>query len=150
AIPSRWLPVGGPSGSIVLLVGMAVGVDYSLFYLRREREERALGRDASQALRIATATSGRAIAGSGITVMISLAGLFMIGIDVFSGLAVGTIMVVGVAVLGSLTALPAALSLLGSWVDRGKIPLLGRRRTAATRSRFWEALVRWVVARPLL
>jgi RND superfamily putative drug exporter len=150
AIPSRWLPVGGAASSIILLVGMAVGVDYSLFYLRREREERALGRDAGQALRIATATSGRAIAVSGITVMISLAGLFMIGIDVFSGLAVGTIMVVGVAVLGSLTALPAALSLLGSWVDRGKIPYLGRRRTAATKSRVWDALVRWVVARPVL
>ena len=150
AIPSHWLPVGGPPSSIVLLVGMAVGVDYSLFYLRREREEKALGRDKTDALRIATATSGRAIAVSGITVMISLAGLFMIGVDIFTGLAVGTILVVGVAVLGSLSALPAALSLLGSLVDRGKIPYLGRRRTAATRSRLWESLVRWVVRRPVL
>jgi RND superfamily putative drug exporter len=150
AIPSHWLPVGGPPSSIVLLVGMAVGVDYSLFYLRREREERAKGKDRHQALRVATSTSGRAIAVSGITVMISLAGLFMLGVDIFTGLAVGTILVVGVAVLGSLTALPAALSLLGSWVDRGKIPYLGRRRTAARKSRMWESLVRWVVARPLL
>ncbi|HYK32124.1 MAG TPA: MMPL family transporter [Streptosporangiaceae bacterium] len=150
AIPSHWLPVGGPPSSIVLLVGMAVGVDYSLFYLRREREERAKGKDRHQALRIATSTSGRAIAVSGITVMTSLAGLFMLGVDIFTGLAVGTILVVGVAVLGSLTALPAALSLLGSWVDRGKIPYLGRRRTAAKKSRMWESLVRWVVARPLL
>ena len=150
AIPSHWLPVGGAPSSIVLLVGMAVGVDYSLFYLRREREERAQGKDRRQALRIATSTSGRAIAVSGVTVMISLAGMFMIGVDIFTGLAVGTITVVGVAVLGSLTALPAALSLLGSWVDRGKIPYLGRRRTAAKKSRMWESLVRWVVARPLL
>ena len=150
AIPSRWLPIGNTTSSVVLLVGMAVGVDYSLFYLRREREERAAGRSQDQALRIAAATSGRAIVVSGLTVMISLAGLFLTGIDVFSGLAVGTITVVGVTVLGSLTALPAALSLLGTWVDKGKIPYLGRRRTAARRSRLWEALARRVVARPVL
>jgi RND superfamily putative drug exporter len=150
AIPSRWLPMGSTTSSVVLLVGMAVGVDYSLFYLRREREERAGGRDKDQAVRIAAATSGRAIVVSGLTVMISLAGLFLTGIDLFSGLAVGTITVVGVTVIGSLTALPAALALLGSWVDRGKIPFLGRSRTAARRSRLWEALARRVVARPVL
>jgi RND superfamily putative drug exporter len=150
AIPSRWLPVGSTTSSVVLLVGMAVGVDYSLFYLRREREERAAGRGKDQALRIAARTSGRAIVVSGLTVMISLAGLFLSGIDVFAGLAVGTITVVGVAVLGSLTALPAALSLLGTWVDRGKIPVLGQRRTAARPSRVWRGLARQVVARPVL
>jgi putative drug exporter of the RND superfamily len=148
AIPSRWLPVDNTTSSVVLLVGMAVGVDYSLFYLRREREERAAGRGKLQALRVAAATSGRAVVVSGLTVMISLAGLFLTGIDVFTGLAVGTITVVGVAVLGSLTALPAMLSLLGGWVDRGKIPFLGRRRTAARPSKLWAALVRRVVARP--
>jgi RND superfamily putative drug exporter len=150
AIPSRWLPVGSTTSSVVLLVGMAVGIDYSLFYLRREREERAKGADTYTAVRRAAATSGRAIVVSGLTVMISLAGLFLTGIDVFSGLAVGTIMVVGITVLGSLTALPAALSLLGSWVDRGRIPFLGRRRTAARPSRVWSALARRVVARPVL
>jgi putative drug exporter of the RND superfamily len=150
AIPSRWLPIGSTTSSVVLLVGMAVGVDYSLFYLRREREERAAGRDKDTAIRIAAATSGRAIVVSGLTVMISLAGLFLTGIDIFTGLAVGTIMVVGITVLGSLTALPAALSLLGTWVDKGKIPFLGRRCTAARPSRLWEALARRVVARPLL
>jgi RND superfamily putative drug exporter len=150
AIPSRWLPVGSTTSSVVLLVGMAVGVDYSLFYLRREREERAAGRSGDEAIRIAAGTSGRAIVVSGLTVMISLAGLFLTGIDVFTGMAVGTIMVVGVTVLGSLTALPAALSLLGTWVDRGRIPFLGRRRTTARRSRVWEALARRVVAKPVL
>jgi len=150
AIPSRWLPVGSTTSSVVLLVGMAVGVDYSLFYLRREREERAAGADTYTAVRRAAATSGRAIVVSGLTVMISLAGLFLTGIDVFSGLAVGTIMVVGITVLGSLTALPAALSLLGSWVDRGRIPFLGRRRTAARPSKVWSALARRVVAKPVL
>jgi putative drug exporter of the RND superfamily len=150
AIPSRWLPIGSTTSSIVLLVGMAVGIDYSLFYLRRTREERAAGHDTQQALRIAAATSGRAIVVSGLTVMISLAGLFLTGIDVFSGVAVGTIMVVGIAVLGSLTFLPAILSMLGKWTDRGRIPFLGRRRTAASESRFWGLLARAVVRRPLV
>ncbi|MGN6174465.1 MAG: MMPL family transporter [Streptosporangiaceae bacterium] len=150
AIPSRWLPIGSTTSSVVLLVGMAVGIDYSLFYLRREREERAAGASQAETLRTAAATSGRAIVVSGLTVMISLAGLFLTGIDVFTGIAIGTILVVGVAVIGSLTALPALLSLLGTWVDKGKIPFLGRRRTAARRSAFWNALVRRVVARPVL
>jgi uncharacterized membrane protein YdfJ with MMPL/SSD domain len=141
AIPSRWLPVGGITSSIVLLVGMAVGIDYSLFYLRRVREERAAGRTTREALRIAAATSGRAIVVSGLTVMISLAGLFLTGIDVFSGFAVGTILVVGVAVLGSLTFLPALLSLLGKGTDRARIPFLGRRQAAARRSRLWQPVV---------
>jgi putative drug exporter of the RND superfamily len=150
AIPSHWLPIDSTTSSVVLLVGMAVGVDYSLFYLRREREERAAGADTYTAVQKAAATSGRAIVVSGLTVMISLSGLFLTGIDVFSGLAVGTIMVVGITVLGSLTALPAALSLLGSWVDRGRIPFLGRRRTAARPSKVWSALARRVVAKPVL
>ena len=103
-----------------------------------------------EALRIAARTSGRAILVSGVTVMIAMAGLFLTGIDVFSGIAVGTILVVGVAVLGSLTFLPAILSMLGKWTDRGRIPWLGRRRTAARDSRFWGSLARAVVRRPLI
>ena len=149
AVPSHWLPIGQTTSSIVLLVGMAVGIDYSLFYLRRVREERAAGHDTTEALRIAAGTSGRAIVVSGLTVMIALAGLFLTGIDVFSGVAVGTIVVVGVAVLGSLTFLPGILSMLGKWTERGRIPFLGRRRTLAHESRFWGALARAVVRRPL-
>ena len=150
AIPSRWLPIGSTTSSIVLLVGMAVGIDYSLFYLRRVREERAAGRTTADAVRIAAATSGRAIAVSGLTVMISLSGLFLTGFDAFSGVAVGTIIVVGVAVLGSVTFLPALLSLLGKGTDRGRIPFLGRRQAAARRSRLWAAVVGQVVRRPLV
>ena len=145
---SHWLPVGSSTSEVVLIIGMAVGIDYSLFYLRREREERAAGHDTRQALRIAAATSGRAIMVSGLTVMIALAGLFLTGYDVFTGIALGTIAVVGVAVLGSLTVLPALLSWLGPRADRGRIPFLGRRRTAARPSRVWAALVRRVVRRP--
>jgi putative drug exporter of the RND superfamily len=149
AIPGRWLPIDSTTSSIVLLVGMAVGIDYSLFYLRRTREERAAGHDTSEALRIAAGTSGRAIAVSGLTVMIAMAGLFLTGIDIFAGVAFGTIIVVGVAVLGSLTFLPGILSMFGKWTDRGRIPFLGKRRTAAGDSRFWRLLVRAVVRRPL-
>ncbi|MGD0068335.1 MAG: MMPL family transporter [Streptosporangiaceae bacterium] len=150
AIPSRWLPIDSTTSSIVLLVGMAVGIDYSLFYLRRTREERAAGHDTTEALRIAAGTSGRAILVSGLTVMIAMAGLFLTGIDVFSGVAVGTIIVVGVAVLGSLTFLPGILSMLGRWTERGRLPFLGRRRTVARDSVFWGLLARAVVRRPLI
>jgi putative drug exporter of the RND superfamily len=140
AIPGHWLPVGQATSEVTLLIGMAVGIDYSLFYLRRERE----------AVRIAAGTSGRAIVVSGLTVMIALGGLFLTGAAEFTGIAFGAIAVVGVAVIGSLTFVPALLSWLGRWADRARIPFLGRRRTAAKPSRLWAALVRRVVRRPLL
>ncbi|HEX4661044.1 MAG TPA: MMPL family transporter [Streptosporangiaceae bacterium] len=146
----RWLPIGSATSEIVLILGMAVGVDYSLFYLRREREERAAGKSFGEALRISAATSGRAIVISGVTVMISLAGLFLTSVDLFTGMAFGTIIVVGIAVAAALTLLPAVLSLIGEWADRCQIPVLGRRRTAAGPSRLWAALVRRVVRHPLV
>jgi putative drug exporter of the RND superfamily len=156
-VVSHWLPVGSNTSEVVLIIGMAVGIDYSLFYLRREREERGAGDEAREApptsaspLMIAAATSGRAILVSGLTVMIALAGLFLTGDAVFTGMAVGTIAVVGAAVLGSLTVLPALLSWLGPRADRGRIPFLGRRRTAARPSRVWAALARSVVRRPVV
>ena len=148
AIPGQWLPVGSSTSEVVLIIGMAVGIDYSLFYLRREREERARGASTTEALRRAAATSGRAIVVSGLTVMIALGGLFLTGYSVFTGVAIGTIAVVGVAVAGSLTVLPALLAWLGPWADRGRIPFLGRRRTAARPSRLWAALARRVVRHP--
>jgi RND superfamily putative drug exporter len=147
---SHWLPVTSSTFEVVVVVGMAVGVDYSLFYLRREREERALGRSFPEALRVAARTSGRAIAVSGLTVMATMAGLFMIGGGPFAGMALGTIAVVGIAVAGSLTVLPALLSWLGPKADAGRIPFLGRRRAAARPSRLWAGLARQVVARPLV
>jgi putative drug exporter of the RND superfamily len=149
-ISSRWLPVGNSTAEVVLIVGMAVGVDYSLFYLRREREERARGRSFAEALRIAAGTSGRSILVSGLTVMIAMAGLFLTGIDQFTGIALGTIAVVGIAVAGSLTVVPALLAWLGPRADRGRIPFFGRGRAAARPSRLWAALVRRVVAHPAI
>jgi RND superfamily putative drug exporter len=149
-IASRWLPVNASTKEVVLIIGMAVGVDYSLFYLRREREERANGATPGEALRTAAATSGRAITVSGLTVMAALAGLFLTRVDAFTSIAFGTIAVVGVAVAGSLTVLPALLAWLGPRSDRGLIPFLGRRRTAARPSRVWAALAHRVARRPLL
>ena len=149
-IGSHWLPVTSSTSEVVLIVGMAVGVDYSLFYLRREREERAQGRSFPEALRIAAGTSGRAILVSGVTVMIALAGLFLTGIDEFDGIALGTIAVVGIAVAGSLTVLPALLAWLGPRADKGRLPFLGRGRAAGQPSRLWAALVRRVVRRPVI
>jgi len=149
-VVAQWLPVGGGTSELILVIGMAVGVDYSLFYLRREREERAAGRDPDAVVKIAAATSGRAILISGLTVMISLAGLFLTGVDVFIGVGAGTIIVVGITVVGSLTFLPALLSWLGPWADRGHLPYLGRRRHQPRPSRAWGGLAARVVRRPLL
>jgi len=148
SVVGQWLPIGQTTSEVVLVIGMAVGIDYSLFYLRREREERARGRSHEEALRIAAGTSGKAILISGLTVMISLAGLFLTGLSLFDGMAIGSIAVVGLAVVGSLTVLPAVLSWLGRRADRGRIPLL-RRRAEARPSRLWGALVRGVTRHPL-
>jgi RND superfamily putative drug exporter len=148
-IVSHWLPVASSTFEVVVVVGMAVGVDYSLFYLRREREERAAGRSPAEALRVAARTSGRTILISGLTVMAAMSGLFLVGGGPFTGFALGTIAVVGIAVVGSLTVLPGLLAWLGQKADAGRIPFLGRRRAAARPSRFWGALARRVVARPL-
>ena len=150
AIPGHWLPVGSQTSTVVLLIGMAVGVDYSLFFLRRHREERARGVSPSQAITAASRTSGRAIVVSGLTVMTALAGLVLTGYSLFTGMAIGAIVVVGITVIGSLTVLPALLSWLGDRVDKGRIPVIGRRRAAAPPSRLWAGLVRRVVRRPLL
>ena len=113
---------------VILLIGLAVGVDYSLFYIRREREERAAGRSERAALEAAAATSGRAVLISGITVIIAMAGMLLSGDKTFMSFAIGTMIVVAVAMIGSLTVLPAVLSRLGDQVEKGQIPFLHRRR----------------------
>jgi len=127
-----------PTASVILLMGMAVGVDYSLFYLKREREERVRGASRKEALERAAATSGRAVLVSGLTVMTAAGGLMLSGNSVFTSLGVGTILVVLVAVLGSLTVLPALLSKLGDRVEWGRLPFLGSNRE----SRIWKAALR--------
>ena len=135
-IASQLVPADDVTVQVVTLVGLAVGVDYSLFYIRREREERAAGRSKLDALDMAAATSGRAVLISGLTVMIAMAGMFLTGNSTFMGMGLGTILVVAVAVLGSLTVLPAILAAFGDKINKGRIPLL-RRRSEARDSRVW-------------
>jgi RND superfamily putative drug exporter len=148
AVPSHVLPVAFEAQAMVLLIGLAVGVDYSMFYLKRERQERAAGRDPRAALEIAAATSGRSVLVSGLTVMVAMAGMFLTGNETFASLALATILVVGVAVLGSLTVLPALLSRLGDRVDRLRVPLVGRLRRDDGEGRVWGAIVDRVLRRP--
>src|SRR5213079_499054 len=128
ALVSHVLPMANEVPALVLLVGLAVGVDYSMFYLRREREERAKGRSERAALEAAAATSGRSVLISGLTVMVAMAGMFLTGDATFASFGYATMMVVAIAVLGSLTVLPALLSKLGDRVDRLHVPLVGRIR----------------------
>ena len=112
---------------VVLLVGLAVGVDYSLFYLRREREEKARGHSPKDAVAIAAATSGRAVLISGVTVIVAMAGMLLAGDSTFTALGIGAMLVVFVAMIGSVTVIPALLSGSGKWLERGRIPFLGKR-----------------------
>ncbi|MPY48692.1 MMPL family transporter [Streptomyces acidicola] len=157
AIVSHWMPMGDVANSVMLLVGLAVGVDYCLFYLRREREERAAGRDAGTALRVAAATSGRAIIVSGVTVCVAMAGMLFTGLADFQAMGLASLMVVAVAMVGSVTVLPALLSLLGERVEKGRIPFLhpdkrlrkdGSGNGASEGSRFWTGVLRVVLAKP--
>jgi uncharacterized membrane protein YdfJ with MMPL/SSD domain len=150
ALPSHLLPLAQEAFAVVLLVGLAVGVDYSLFYLRREREERAAGRSERAALEAAAATSGRSVLISGLTVMVAMAGLFLTGDATFASFGYATIIVVAVAMLGSLTVLPALLSKLGDRVDRLHVPVVGRIRRDKGEGRVWGAIVDRVLRRPLL
>jgi uncharacterized membrane protein YdfJ with MMPL/SSD domain len=147
---SQIAPVDASVMHVVLLIGMAVGVDYSLFYLKREREERAAGREQDAAIEAAAATSGRAVVISGLTVMVAMAGMYLGGISNFASFATGTILVVAVAVIGSLTVLPAVLSKLGDKVDRGRVPLVGRIKSRVGKAGIWSRVLDRVLRRPLL
>jgi RND superfamily putative drug exporter len=150
ALPSHILPVANETPALVLLIGLAVGVDYSMFYLRREREERAAGRSERAALEAAAATSGRSVLISGLTVMTAMAGMFLTGDKTFASFGVATILVVAIAMLGSLTVLPALLSRLGDGVDRVRIPLVSRLRRDDGEGRIWGGIVDRVMRRPRL
>ncbi len=147
---SHLVHVNSAVTSVILCIGLAVGIDYSLFYLRREREERARGRTPAEALQVAAATSGRAVLISGLTVMVAMTGMFLMGSQIFTSFAIGTVLVVAIALVGSLTVLPAVLARLGDRVDWGRVPGLNRLRSENGESRFWAAIVGVVLRRPLL
>ena len=148
-IPSQVLPLDSNVGPLVLLIGLAVGVDYSLFYMRREREERASGKSPRESLETAAATSGRAVMVSGITVIIAMSGMFITGEATFESFAVATVSVVAVEMLVSLLVLPAVLAWLGDRIEKGHIPFT-RRPRATGGSGMWSSIVRSVTRRPLL
>ena len=149
ALVSHVVPEGSPTASVIFMIGMAVGVDYSLFYLRREREERARGRAPIAALQAAAATSGQAVLVSGTTVMIAMAGMLFTGAKVFTSIGVGTMLVVLVAMVGSVTVLPATLATLGPRVERGRLPFGGHRARTGGEGRVWGKILTPVLARPL-
>ena len=150
ALTSHLVPVAFEAQAMVLLIGLAVGIDYSMFYLKRARQERAAGRSERAALEAAAATSGRSVLISGLTVIVAMAGMFLTGDKTFASLAFATILVVAVAVLGSLTVLPAVLSRLGDKVDRLRVPFVGRLRRDDGEGRIWGAIVDRVLRRPAL
>ncbi|MFE6099174.1 MMPL family transporter [Streptomyces laurentii] len=150
ALASHVLPETSAVGNVILLMGMAVGVDYSLFYLKREREERREGARHLDALDIAAETSGHTVVVSGTTVIVAMAGLYLAQEATFASLATGSIIVVAVAVLASLTVLPALLAALGPWVDRPRVPFLWRLTPRSGESRLWPALLKPALARPVL
>jgi RND superfamily putative drug exporter len=150
AIVSHVLPMSDSVSALVLLIGLAVGVDYSMFYLKREREERAAGRSEGAALEAAAATSGHAVLVSGVTVMVAMSGMLLTGDATFASFGVATMIVVLMALLGSLTVLPAVLSKLGDKVDRGRMPLLGRLRSGDGEGRLWGAVIDRVLRRPVV
>jgi RND superfamily putative drug exporter len=146
---SQLFPLDDSVKTVVLLIGMAVGVDYALFYVVRSREERSRGASTHEALERTARTSGRSVVIAGTTVAIAMAGQFVVGSDIFNGIAAGTITVVACAVVGSLTVLPALLALLGPRVDRGRIRFLPHLATDGE-SRFWGGLVDRVLRHPVL
>jgi RND superfamily putative drug exporter len=148
ALISHRLNLDSSASSVMLLVGLAVGVDYCMFYLRRVREERVKGRDPAAALQIAAATSGRSVLVSGLTVVVAMSGMFLTGMLLFEGFAIATILVVLVAVAGSVTVLPAVLSLLGDRIDLGKVPGLARMRRPGEGSRAWNVILTPVLRHP--
>ena len=150
ALFSQVLPMDDSVPAIILLIGLAVGVDYTMFYLKREREERAAGRSEEAALEAAAATSGRSVLISGSTVLVAMAGMFLTGDAGFASFGVATMTVVAVAMLGSLTVLPALLSKLGDGVDRARVPFVHRFRRSDGEGRIWGAIIDRVLRRPVL
>jgi len=144
-------PVSPNATQLIVLIGLAVAVDYSLFMVTRFRAERRTGRSVPLAIEVASTTAGRAVFFSGLAVMISLAGLFTLGISLFSSMAVGTIGVVFVSVIGSLTFLPATLAIFGDRVNAGRpatwIPWLMTRLPAAGLRERGRAALNWLERR---
>ena len=148
AVASHVTPVSDAATSVIFLIGLAVGVDYSMFFMRRARDERARGATALDAVEIAAGTAGRAVVVSGVTVLIAMSGMFLSGNNIFSSFAIGTMVVVAAAVVASITVLPALAGRLGKWIDRPRVPFLHRLARTDGGSRIWDAVLTRVLRRP--
>ncbi|MEV0911056.1 MMPL family transporter [Streptomyces hokutonensis] len=142
ALASHVFPDPGPVSDVIVLMGLAVGVDYCLFYLRRYREECNRGYSPAAAVNIAAATSGHSVLVSGVAVLFSMAGVYLSGDVMLSAMVTGAILVVAVAMLSAITVLPALLVKLGRAVDRPRIPLIWRLGRRGGGPRIWNALLR--------
>ena len=136
--------------NMLIGMGLALGIDYSLFTLSRYREERLQGREKPDAIATAGATAGRAVLFSGIAFVLAMLGLLLVPSTIFRSLAAGAILVGIVSVIAALTLLPAVLALLGDRVNALRIPFFGRAAEDAGREgRFWGAIVHRVMRRPV-
>ena len=136
--------------NIITMIGLAVGIDYSLFVVQRFREERDVGREKVEAIAVAGATASRAVLFSGVAVAIALTGMLIVPDPIFNSIGIGAILVVIAAVAAALTLLPAILSLLGDRVNRLTLPLVGRRGSPENTGGFWDAVVKLATARPII
>ncbi len=146
AFISRVYPLSEVYTEIVLLMGLATGIDYALFVISRFRTERRAGLSRDEALRAATATSGKAVVFAGVTVLLAIAGMFLVDNAIFTSLGLSAMVVVALAVVISVTLLPALLAILGDNVDRARVPLLGRPRGEG--GGVWGFISDHVLARP--
>ncbi|MET7699164.1 MULTISPECIES: MMPL family transporter [unclassified Streptomyces] len=150
-VASQLVPDPGPVTHIIVLMGMAIGVDYSLFYLKRQREERALGADNIDAIEIAAATSGHSVLTSGLVVMVSMGALYLAGHIAFESMATGAVLVVAIAILASLTVLPAMLSKFGRYLDKPRVPLVWRlTQKGGVKPRLWSAMLKPSLRHPVI
>jgi RND superfamily putative drug exporter len=139
--------------NMITMMGLAVGIDYSLFVLSRFREERARGRDVLEAVDIASATAGRAVFFSGITVIIALMGMLIVPSTIYRALAAGAIFAVGFAILASLTLLPALMRLLGDKVNLLRLPFVQKAQHELDEERpggFWDRVATTVMRYPVI
>ena len=138
--------------NMIMMIGLAVGIDYSLFIVSRYREERGRGLEKLDAIAAAGATASRAVLFSGVTVMVALLGLLIVPESTLVSVGLGAVLVVTVSVVASLTLLPAILSIMGDGVNRLRIPLLNRRQAQfGDRTRgFWDRVTYAVMRRPVI
>jgi RND superfamily putative drug exporter len=135
--------------NMIIMIGLAVGIDYSLFIVERYREERRRGRDKDEAIAVAGATASKAVLFSGLTVIVAVLGLMIVPSSIYRSLAAGAAIVAAFAVLGALTLLPAVLSILGDKVNALRLPWRGEKQADAEGG-FWGAVASTVMRHPVI